>query len=114
MRPVNAFILLALLALPSFTSGELLPVKRGDGEVLKDSYVVILKDGYNVANIADSMPDMNITHQWTIVNGFTAILTQEGLDQLRTRPDVLSISENAAARTSAKQLDISIFPARST
>lgn len=103
MRSVNAFIRLALLALPVFASEELLPVKRGDGDVLEDSYVVILKDGCDLAKITGSMPYMNITHQWTIVNGFTATLTEEDLSRLRAQPDVLSISENAAARSAARQ-----------
>jgi hypothetical protein len=103
MRSIDALIHLTLFALPVFASGKLLPVKRAEGEVLKDSYVVILKDGYNVVNVADSMPDMNITHRWTIVNGFTATLNEGSLDELRANPDVSSISENAAARTSAIQ-----------
>ena len=103
MRSTNPFIRLVLLALPVFASEGLLPVKRADGEVLQDSYIVILKDGYNVANAVDSMPDMNITHKWTIVNGFAATLTQDGLNQLRAEPNVLSISENAAARSAATQ-----------
>jgi hypothetical protein len=103
MRSTNALVRLVLLALPVFASGELLPVKRGDGEVLKDSYVVILKDGYNLASVTDSMSEMNVTHQWTIVNGFTATLTQDDLNQLRAQPGVSSISENAAARSAAKQ-----------
>ena len=99
----NAFLCLTLLALPVYAAKQLLPVKRSDGEVLKDSYVVLLKDGSNLATVSDSVPDMNITHQWSIINGFTATLSQERLDNLRTHPEVLSISENAAARTSAVQ-----------
>lgn len=103
MRSIDVLIRLTLLTLPAFASRQLLPVKRAEGEVLKDSYVVILKDGYNVANVADSMSDMNITHRWTIVNGFAATLNEGTLDELRAMPDVSSISENAAARTSAIQ-----------
>jgi hypothetical protein len=100
---MNALVRLALLALPVLASDTLLPVKRADGEVLQDSYVVLLKDGYNLASVAESMPDVNITHKWTIVNGFAATLTPESLEKLRAQPNVLSISENAAARTSVTQ-----------
>lgn len=103
MRSIDAFTRLALLALPVFASGGLLPVKRGDGEVLKDSYIVMLKDGCNVDDITDSIPNMNITNQWSIVNGFAATLSPDRLEQLRALPNISSISENTAARTAVKQ-----------
>lgn len=107
MRSINAFIRLALFALPVLASeGDLLPVKRAEGDVLKDSYVVLLKGGPSVASmdtVANSIPESNITDRWSIVHGFAATLSQEDLTKLRARPDVLSISENAAVRTTAKQ-----------
>ena len=102
MLSINALVRLAFLVLPAFVSGELLPVKRAEGEPVPDSYVVILKDGYNVATIAESTP-MNITHQWTIVNGFCATLNEQDLNKLRSDPAVSTISENEIARISAKQ-----------
>jgi len=110
MRLINTLIRLALFVLPVLASDDLLPVKRAEGEVLKDSYVVLLKDGPSVAStdtIANSMPHSNITHKWSIVHGFTATLTEGDLDALRARKDVLSISENSAVRTTAKQYDLS-------
>ena len=105
MRSINVFVRLALLAFPVFASSEgLLPVKRADGDVLQDSYIVLLKDGYSVSDIADSMGEMNVTNEWTVVNGFTVTMpSEEGLSQLRTMPQVLSISENAAVRRAARQ-----------
>lgn len=106
MRSFNAFIGLALFALPVFAFEDLLPVKRSEGDVLKNSYVVLLKDGPSVASmdsIANSIPKSNITDRWSVVNGFAATLTQEDLTKLRVRKDVLSISENAAVRNMAKQ-----------
>ena len=103
MRFINASVYLTLLVLPLYAAEQLLPVKRSDGEVLRDSYVVLLKDGFNLAAVSESVSDMNITHQWSIINGFTATLSQERLDKLRAQPNVLSISENAAVRTSATQ-----------
>lgn len=104
MLSINAFVRLTFLVLPAFASGELLPVKRAEGEPVPDSYVVLLKDGYNVATIADSMP-MNVTHQWTIVNGFSAILGEPELNKLRSDPAVSTISENEVVRISVKQTD---------
>jgi hypothetical protein len=103
MRSINAFVRLAFLALPVFASEQLLPVKRGDGDVLKDSYIVFLDDGYNLSNVSDSIPQMNVTHEWTIVNGFAATLDDQSLDQLRALPGVSSISENPAAQMAARQ-----------
>lgn len=106
MRSINAFIRLVLCALPAFASDELLPVKRAEGEVLKDSYVVLLRDGPGVASmdtIAHSIPSSNITNRWSVVHGFAATLTEGDLDKLRARKDVLSISENAAVRNMGTQ-----------
>ena len=106
MRSINAFIRLALFALPVLASENLLPVKRADGEVVKDSFVVVMKDGPSVASvdtIAGLMPDCDISHRWSIMHGFAATLTEDCLDMLRARNDVLSISENAIARTSTTQ-----------
>jgi hypothetical protein len=106
MRSINAFIRLALFVLPVLASENLLLVKRADGEVVKDSYVVLMKDGPGVASvdtIAESMPDSAITHRWSIVDGFTANLTDGDLEMLKARNDVLSISENAIARTTTTQ-----------
>ena len=106
MRFVIAFIFFTLFTLPVIASEELLPVKRADGEVLKDSYVVLLKDVSSIASVDDitgSIPSSNITSRWSIVKGFAATLTDEDLNKLRARRDVLSISENAVVRTSAKQ-----------
>lgn len=109
MRSIEVFIRLALFAFPVLASEGLLPVKRAEGEVIEDRYVVILKDGTNFADVADSTPEMNITQKWTIVNGFAANLTQEGLDNLRAQPNVQSITQDAYARTSATQWALSIF-----
>ncbi|KAF9652705.1 peptidase 1 [Thelephora ganbajun] len=106
MRSINAFLCLALLALPVLASEELLPVKRAEGEVLKDSYVVLLNDGPGVESmdtIAQEIPSSNITDRWSIVNGFAATLTEEDLTKLRARKDILSISENASVKNTAKQ-----------
>lgn len=102
MLSINTLVRIAFLILPALASGELLPVKRAEGEPVPDSYVVILKDGYDVASIADSTP-MNVTHRWTIVNGFSAILSEQELNTLRSDPAVSTISENEMARISAKQ-----------
>jgi cerevisin len=110
MRSIDAFIRLALFAFPVLASEGLLPVKRAEGEVIPDRYVVILKDGVNFANVADAMPDINITQKWTIVNGFTAAnVTDEGLNKLRAQPNVQSITQDAYARTSATQWVLPIF-----
>ena len=106
MRFVIAFIRLALFALPVLALEGLLPVKRAEGEVLKDSYIILLKDVPNVArmeNITGSIPGSNVTSRWSIVNGFAATLTDDDLNKLRVREDILSISENAVVRTSEKQ-----------
>lgn len=106
MRSINAFIRLALFVLPVLASEDLLPIKRAEGEVLKDSYVVLLKDGPGVASmdsIANSIPESEITDRWSVVHGFAAILNDEDLRKLRARKDVLSISENGAVRTTATQ-----------
>ena len=112
MRSINALIRLALFVLPVLASENLLPVKRADGEVLKDSYIVLFKDGPNVASmdsIAHSIPNSTVTDQWSIVNGFAANLTQGDLDKLRARKDVLSISENGAVKHTATQCDLFVF-----
>ena len=107
MRSINAFISLALFALPALASEEdLLPIKRAEGEVLKDSYVVLLKGGPGVASmdtIENSIPDSNITDRWSVVHGFAATLNEEDLKKLRARNDVLSISENGAVKNTATQ-----------
>jgi len=106
MRSINTFIHLALFVLPVLASEDLLPIKRADGEVLKDSYVVLLKDGPSVASmdsIANSIPESEITHRWSVVHGFAATLTDEDLKKLRARNDVLSVSENGAVKNTATQ-----------
>ena len=107
MRSINAFIRLALFVLPVLASEEdLLPVKRAEGEVLKDSYVVLLKDGPSVASmdtIANAIPESEITDRWSVVHGFAATLNEEDLRKLRARKDVLSISENGAVKNTATQ-----------
>jgi len=106
MQSINAFIRLALFALPVLASEDLLPIKRSEGEVLKDNYVVLLKDGPGVASmdsIVNSIPASEITDRWSVVHGFAATLTEEDLKKLRTRKDVLSISENAAVKSTATQ-----------
>ena len=84
----------------------LLLIKRAEGKILRNGYVVILKDGPGVASmdsIANSIPYSNITDKWPIVHGFTVILTEDDPNKLRTRMDILPITENAAVRTTAKQ-----------
>jgi len=106
MRSINAFIRLALFALPVLASEDLLSIKRAEGEVLKDSYVVLLKDGPSVASvdsIANSIPESEITDRWSVVHGFAATLTDGDLQKLRARSDVLSISENGAVKSTATQ-----------
>lgn len=106
MRSIAGLIRLALFTLPILASEDLLPVKRAEGEVLENSYVVILKGGPSAAgvdSIAKSMPNSTITNQWSIVPGFAANLTEGDLDMLRARNDVLSISENAVVKHTATQ-----------
>jgi hypothetical protein len=104
MRSLNVFIRLAFFVLPVLASEGLLPVKRAEGEVVKDSYIITLKDGCDVSNVAGSMPDMDITHRWSkAMNGFCATLTEDQLNEIRSQPDVSAIHENAVARMSATQ-----------
>jgi hypothetical protein len=106
MPSIGAFIRLALFTLPVLASEDLLPVKRAEGEILKDNYVVILKDGPSVASmdtIANSLPSSEITNRLSTVNGFAATLTEEDLNKLRVRKDGLSISENATVRATGIQ-----------
>jgi len=97
MRSVNAFICLAL-CVPRYS------LPRNFCQLsAQRSYVVILKDGASVDAISEPIPGSNITHRWSIVDGFIATLTDGDLNKLRARRDVLSISENAVVRTAAKQ-----------
>lgn len=103
MRSINQFVCLALLALPAFAT-PLLPIRRAEGEVKPDSYIVMLKDGYNISGVVKSMTaGMNVTDEWDLMNGFAVTLSGDGVEKLKALPGVSSVDENSAVNTSVRQ-----------
>lgn len=96
---------LTTLLLPVFTApSPLLPVSKV-GDSVPGRYIITLREGVSrvshvnsVRNKFASTPS-EITHEFSIINGYAGEFTVDDLEELRASPDIASIEEDGISGT---------------
>lgn len=87
-------VLLAVLAVSTVYGGTAAQQRGASGDVVPDSYIVVLQDGASVDDVA-SAHGVAKTHVYNAVfNGFAGKVPPGRLNALRNDPRVASVSEN--------------------
>lgn len=101
MRFFTALAQLAIIAAPAFAAPSALKtVAKYNGDVKPNSYIIKLKDGaVSTSSTSGISSGSQITHQYTIFNGFAGTFTQDDLNTLRAHEDVEFIEEDGIMKT---------------
>jgi len=98
------FVALILCVLPVLAApSPLVPVTKTKNAVA-GSYIVTFKDGVphpaGISSVTSKISSQSeITHEWTIINGFAGAFNDADLEVLRADPNVKSIEQNGLAHT---------------
>jgi len=98
------FVALALCVLPVFAApSPLVPITKTKNAVA-GRYIVTFKDGVThptgISSVTSKISSQSeITHEWTIINGFAGAFTDADLEVLRSNPNVKSIEQSGRAYT---------------
>lgn len=95
-------VLLAVLAVSTVYGGTTNQERGASGDVVPDSYIVVLQDGASIDDVA-AAHGVTKTHVYKAVfNGFAGKVPPGRVNALRNDPNVLSVSENRRVYADAK------------
>ena len=100
------FVALALCVLPVLAAPSPLVTVKKTKNAIPGRYIVTFKNDIDhsvgVSSVAGGISSQsNVTHDWSIINGFAGSLTDDDLEVLRSNPNVASIEENGLVHTLA-------------
>ncbi|GLB43183.1 putative peptidase S8 family protein [Lyophyllum shimeji] len=105
MKFLTAYFAAAALVFPVLASPPLLhTVQKYDGET-SGKYIVKLKRGVSKETIFGQVRAANVTHDWTVINGFASYLNADDLKTLRASRDVEYIAEDGISRACITRYD---------